>query len=187
MEDGFGVMLPNIDPATAFDDSMQVQCLPVGSNYPNQPERNPGSDLSDPLTYWWGVTLCPPELNDVSLAESVAILMRYAAIKEINLNTEVQKPSSADVLEFQCLRMDCTEEYWSRYTVPTNPWPRNAETEERDTVGLQKRKPIYKRQGPSNRWDQWSSSSSRWHSSAGDKRSWYQVSPMGWIKVVYAD
>ena len=56
------------------------------------------------------MTLCPPELNDVSLAESVAILMRYAAIKEINLNTEVQKQSLAEVLEFQGPRMDCTEE-----------------------------------------------------------------------------
>ena len=36
--------------------------------------------------------------------------VRFAAIKEINLNTEVQKPSLADVLEFQGLRMDCTEE-----------------------------------------------------------------------------
>ena len=69
-----------------------IQLVP-GTNYPNQPESNPGSRLSDPLTYWWGVTLCPPELNDVSLAENVVILMRYAAIKEINLNTEVQKPS----------------------------------------------------------------------------------------------
>ena len=34
--------------------------------------------MSDPLTYWWGVTLCPPELNDVSLAESVVIAMRAA-------------------------------------------------------------------------------------------------------------
>ena len=46
----------------------------------------------------------------MSLAESVAILMRYAAIKEINLNTEVQTPSLAEVLEFQGPRMDCTEE-----------------------------------------------------------------------------
>ena len=32
------------------------------------------------------------ELNDASLQESVVILMRYAAIKEIHLNTEVEKP-----------------------------------------------------------------------------------------------
>ena len=47
-----------------------------------------------------------------------------------------------------------------RYAVPTNPWPRNPEMEERDIVGVQKRKPIYKRQGPSNRWDQYGESSS---------------------------
>ena len=68
---------------------------------------NLDATLSDPLTYWWGVTLCPPELNDVALAETVVILMRYAAIKEINLNTEVQKPSIADVLEFKGERMEC--------------------------------------------------------------------------------
>ena len=76
----------------------------------NQPRRNPGSYLSDPLTYWWGVTQCPAELNDVALAETVVILMRYAAIKEINLNTEVQKPSVADVLEFQGAKMECAVE-----------------------------------------------------------------------------
>ena len=32
-----------------------------------------------------------------------------------------------------------------RYTVPTNPWPRNPEMEERDIAGVQKRKPIYTR------------------------------------------
>ena len=72
-----------------------------GVKYPNQPRSDPSSDLSDPLTYWWGATLCPPELNDVSLAETVAIMMRYAALREVNLNTEVQKPSLAAVLEFK--------------------------------------------------------------------------------------
>ena len=47
-----------------------------------------------------------------------------------------------------------------RYTVQTNPWPRDTETEERDTAGVQKRKPVHKRQGPSNRWDQYGESSS---------------------------
>ena len=56
------------------------------------------------------MTLCPPELNDVALAETVVMLMRYAAIKEINLNTEVQKPSIADALEFQGARMECAVE-----------------------------------------------------------------------------
>ena len=81
-----------------------------GVNYPNQPRRNPGSHLSDPLTYWWGVTLCPPEMNDVALAETVVILMRHAAIEEINLNTEVQKPSLAAVLEFKGATMECALE-----------------------------------------------------------------------------
>ena len=93
----------------AWGQASKIKLVP-GTNYPNQPERNPSSHLSDPLTYWWGVTLCPPELNDVSLAESVVILMRYAAIKEINLNTEVQKPSLAEVLEFQGPRMERADE-----------------------------------------------------------------------------
>ena len=93
----------------AWGQASQIR-LVAGTNYPNQPERNPSSHLSVPLTYWWGATLCPPELNDVSLVESVVILMRYAAIKEINLNIEVQKPSLAEVLEFQGPRMECAEE-----------------------------------------------------------------------------
>ena len=61
------------------------------------------------------MTLCPPELNDESLAESVVILMRYAAIREINLNTElsaeaIYTKSIAEVLEFQGPRMDCADE-----------------------------------------------------------------------------
>ena len=70
-----------------------------GINYPNQPKSNPDSHLSDPLTYWWGVTLCPPELNDVALAETVVIMMRIAAIREIHLNEEVNKPSLAEGLD----------------------------------------------------------------------------------------
>ena len=46
----------------------------------------------------------------MSLAENVVILMRYAAIREINLNTEVQKPSIAEVLQFKGPRMDCADE-----------------------------------------------------------------------------
>ena len=86
-----------------------IQPIP-GVNYPNQPRSDPGSDLSDPLTYWWGATLCPPELNDVALAETVAIMMRYAALRKVHLNTEVQKPSLAAVLEFKGVTMECTIE-----------------------------------------------------------------------------
>ena len=75
--------------------------LVPGVNYPNQPRGNPDSHLSDPLTYWWGVTLCPPELNDVALAETVVTMMRLAAMREIHLNEEVDKPSLAEVLEYQ--------------------------------------------------------------------------------------
>ena len=208
-------------------------------------------------------------------------------IREINLNTEVQKPSIAEVLEFQGPRMDCADESTpheetriyslileggnvmqkfeesdsrepqaadeprdrlypirseGRYAVPSNPWPRDPQKETRNIAGVQKRKPYtHRRQG--NRWDQygesssaasseahivsdqmnseptwgpcesadkdkrlaqpyrfqqanksdgqwsrwasdirqsqpdqWSSSSPRWHSSAGDERSWKRVS-----------
>ena len=56
------------------------------------------------------MTSCPPELNDVALAETVVILMRIAAIREIHLNEEVNKPSLADVLEYRGLKMDCSVE-----------------------------------------------------------------------------
>ena len=84
--------------------------LASGINYPNQPRSIPDSHLSDPLTYWWGVTLCPPELNDVALAETVVILMRIAAMREMRLNEEVNKPSIAEVLEFRGHTMDCSVE-----------------------------------------------------------------------------
>ena len=46
------------------------------------------------------------------------------------------------------------------FAVPTNPWPRDPEKEKQDTTGMQKRKPVYRRQGPGNRWDQYGESSS---------------------------
>ena len=35
-----------------------------GTHFPNQPSRSPGYTESNSLTFWWGVTLCPPEMND---------------------------------------------------------------------------------------------------------------------------
>ena len=46
----------------------------------------------------------------MALAETVVVLMRYAAVRELHLNTEVQKPSIADVLEFKGARMECAIE-----------------------------------------------------------------------------
>ena len=46
----------------------------------------------------------------MALAETVVILMRYAAIEEVNLNTEVQKPSLANALEFKGATMACAIE-----------------------------------------------------------------------------
>ena len=37
-------------------------------------------------------------------------MMRYAALREVNLNTEVQKPSLAAVLEFKGATMECAVE-----------------------------------------------------------------------------
>ena len=97
------------DERNAWGPATHTQPAPA-VNYPSQLRRNPGSHLSDPLTYWWGATLCPPELNDVALAETVVILMRYAAIEEVNLNTELQKPSLTNVLEFKGATMACAIE-----------------------------------------------------------------------------
>ena len=72
----------------AWGQASHINLVP-GVNYPNQPRSDPDSHLSDPLNYWWGVTLCPPELNDVALAETAVPMMRLAAIREIHLNLEI--------------------------------------------------------------------------------------------------
>ena len=51
------------------------------------------------------------------------------------------------------------------YVTPTNPWPRNAEREERDFASVHKRKPCA-HQGPSSRWDQYGEDSSATSSEA---------------------
>ena len=71
--------------------------------------------------------------------------MRYAAIREIILNTEVQKPSTKDALQFRGERMECAVE--------------STPHEARDIAGVRKRNPYtHRRQG--NRWDQYGESSS---------------------------
>ena len=71
--------------------------------FPNQPSLVKGSTECNSLTYWWGATLRPPEL---SLAESVALAMRIAAMKEIQMNIEAEKPTLQMVLEFNGDPMD---------------------------------------------------------------------------------
>ena len=44
--------------------------LVKGSHFPDQPSSSEGSTEKHP-TYWWGATLCPPEMNDLVLAENV--------------------------------------------------------------------------------------------------------------------
>ena len=170
------------DERNTWGQASRIKLVP-GINYPNQPRCNPGSHLSDPLTYWLGVTLCPPELNDVALAETVVILMRYAAIKEINLNIEATPHEEtciySSVLEGGTLMQKFEEGelqdaaadgdkgndqgYPIRseggYATSSNPWPRDEQREARDITGVQKRKPYtHRRQG--NRWDQYGESSS---------------------------
>ena len=94
---------------TTRDQAIHIN-LEAGMRFPIQPVRSPGATVSDPLTYWWGVTLCPPELNDTSLAENVVIAMRAAAIRDMYISSEVQKPSLEEVLEFNGPRMECTME-----------------------------------------------------------------------------
>ena len=43
-----------------------------------------------------------------ALAETVVILMRIAAMREMRLSEEVNKPSLADVQEFRGHKMDCS-------------------------------------------------------------------------------
>ena len=61
-----------MDAAGVSEDSL----IP-GSHYPNQPAASRDSTESS-LTYWWGATLCPPELNDIPLAETMVTAMRMA-------------------------------------------------------------------------------------------------------------
>ena len=80
--------------------------LSPGTHFPNQPGPSKASTECNSLTYWWGATMWPPEMNDVSLAEAVVITMRVAAPKEMKLNVEVDKPTLQMILEFDGERME---------------------------------------------------------------------------------
>ena len=84
------------------------------SHFPNQPSHSPGSTESNSLTFWWGATLCPPEMNDISLPENVVIAMRIAAMRELSTNTETAKPTLESILDFNGLKMDPAGESTSR-------------------------------------------------------------------------
>ena len=72
--------------------------LVKGSHFLDQPSSAEGS-TSELLTYRWCATLCPPELNDLALAESVVYEMRMAAHREIARNKERPQPTLKQVLE----------------------------------------------------------------------------------------
>ena len=48
---------------------------------------------------WWGASLCPPELNDMALAECVICEMRIAAWKEMVGKTELKQPTLETIIE----------------------------------------------------------------------------------------
>ena len=89
-----------------FIDALGVpeDSLTKGSHYPNQPFSPEGS-TERTLTYWWGATLCPPELNDIALAETVVCEMRMAAHREMAENEERMQPTLKNILEYQGQRM----------------------------------------------------------------------------------
>ena len=74
--------------------------LTSGSHYPIQPF--PWSAEYKFLTYWWCATICPPEMNDVALEETLIIVMRIAAMRELKTNsmTLCEKPTLQMALEF---------------------------------------------------------------------------------------
>ena len=71
------------------------------THHPNQPPVNPGDPLDQTSHSGGGVTLCPPEMNDLALAEFAVITMRIAALKEIKGGGEVARPSLKTILEYQ--------------------------------------------------------------------------------------
>ena len=63
------------------------ESVPEGSlvkdcHFPDQPPSSEGS-TEKVLTYWWGATLCPPEMKDLALAENLVYDMRMAAHREM--------------------------------------------------------------------------------------------------------
>ena len=57
--------------------------LSPGTHCPNQPSLSKGSTERNSLTFWWGATLCPPELNDVALAENVVIACMCSSLPRV--------------------------------------------------------------------------------------------------------
>ena len=94
--------------STTRDGVPQIS-LKAGIHFPDQ-AIHPGSTESDSLTFRWGVTLCLPEWNDISLVENAVIEMRAAAMRELKTNSVTEKPTTEKILEFNGPRMECTVE-----------------------------------------------------------------------------
>ena len=91
-------------------DGVARNWLSPGIHFPKQPSLSKESIESNSLTFWWGLTLCPPEMNDVALAENAVTAMRVAAAKELTMTAEIDKLTLKSVLEFDADRMIPAEE-----------------------------------------------------------------------------
>ena len=52
------------------------------------------------LTYWWGISMCPPGFNDLSLTENRVTIMKSKAMQEI-AGEVVLQPTVQEILEFR--------------------------------------------------------------------------------------
>ena len=59
-----------------------------------------GGSTEKILTFWWGATLCPPELNDLALAQYVVCEMKIAAWKEMGGKTKVKQQTLETIFEY---------------------------------------------------------------------------------------
>ena len=80
--------------------------LTRGSHIPNQPEGL-GSAAVPRLTYWWGVSMCPPGLNDLALAESrvTALIKKLTLMQEI-AGELVLQPTLQEILEHKGVKIE---------------------------------------------------------------------------------
>ena len=68
------------------------------NHYPTQPQDQGAGALRN-LTCSWGVTMCPPHLNDLALAERLVNVMRMLAILEAGTAVEVPTLTLKDVMD----------------------------------------------------------------------------------------
>ena len=87
-------------------DGLTHVSLCAGTYFPNQPNHSPGAAESDSLELLVGRDPMPTRVERHILGRECGLSMRIAALRELQTNAVVEKPTMESIVEFNGRRID---------------------------------------------------------------------------------